>query len=151
FQQVSPLGLVANLAAMPVVSVIVMPMAVLASLAMPFGLDAVPLTLMGQGIAMMNAIALWLAERSAFDATGAIPLSAVLVLTAALAILTMAGTMLRWAAAPLVVAGLALLLFSRAVPDVLIAEDGRLVAMRLSDGRVAVNRPRPRPFTIENW
>lgn len=151
FQQVSPLGLVANLAAMPFVSVIVMPMAVLASLLMPFGLDAPPLHLMGQGIAAMNAIAIWLAERSAFDATGAIPLSAVLALAAALAILTMAGSVLRWAAAPLAVIGIAMLVLSRAVPDVLIAEDGRLVAMRLSDGRVAVNRARPRAFTIQNW
>lgn len=151
FQQVSPLGLVANLAAMPLVSVIVMPMAVLASLLMPFGLDGLPLHLMGQGIVAMNAIAIWLAERSAFDATGAIPLAAVLALATALAILTMAGSVLRWAAAPLAAAGIATLMLSRAVPDVLIAEDGRLVAMRLSDGRVAVNRARPRAFTIQNW
>lgn len=150
FQQVSPLGLVANLAAMPFVSVIVMPMAVLASVLMPFGLDGMPLALMGWGIGAMNAIAIWLAERSAFDSTGVIPLSAVLVLTAALAILSMAGSALRWAAAPLVVAGLALLA-ARELPDVLVSEDGRLVAMRLSNGSVAVNRARPRAFTMQNW
>src|SRR5690606_4862800 len=60
FQQVSPLGLVANLAVMPIVSVIIMPMAVLASLLMPLGLDGPALDLMGQGIAAMNAIAFWL-------------------------------------------------------------------------------------------
>ena len=151
FQQVSPMGLFANLAAMPVVSVVVMPMAVLASLLMPLGLDGPPLFLMGQGIALMNAIAAWLAERSAFDATGAIPLGAVLSLTAALAILTMAGSRLRWTAVPLAMTGVALLTFSNAVPDVLVSEDGRLVAMRLSDGRVAVNRARPRDFTMQNW
>src|SRR5690606_14439039 len=150
FQQVSPLGLVANLAAMPVVSVIVMPMAVLASLAMPFGLDAAPLWLMGQGIAIMNAIALWLAERSAFDATGAIPLAAVLVLTAALAILTMATSALRWAALPLLGLGIGLLA-ARDLPDAFVSEDAALVAMRLEDGRIAVNRPRPRAFTLDNW
>lgn len=150
FQQVSPLGLVANLAAMPVVSVIVMPMAVLASLAMPFGLDAAPLWLMGQGIAIVNAIAWWLAERSALDATGAIPLSAVLVLTAALAILTMAGSGLRWAALPLLGAGIGLLAM-REVPDAFVSEDARLVAIRLADGRIAVNRDRPRAFTMQNW
>lgn len=150
FQQVAPLGLAANLAAMPFVSVIVMPMAVLASLLMPFGLDGPPLQLMGLGIAAMNTIAIWLAERSVFDATGAIPLSAVLVLTAALAILTMAGSALRWAAAPLLVAGVALLA-TREMPDVLVSEDARLVAMRLADGRIAVNRDRPRAFTLQNW
>jgi ComEC/Rec2-related protein len=150
FQQVAPLGLIANLAAMPFVSVVVMPMAVLATLAMPFGLDGLPLQAMGMGIAAMNAIALWLAERSAFDATGAIPLSAVLALTAALAILTMAGSALRWFAAPLLVAG-TILLAMREMPDVLVSEDARLVALRLSDGRVTVNRDRPRAFTMQNW
>lgn len=150
FQQVSPMGLAANLAAMPFVSVLVMPMAVLASLLMPLGLEGPPLYVMGQGIAAMNAIAIWLAERSAFDATGAIPLSAVLTLTAALAILTMAGTRLRWAAAPLLLAG-TFLLFTRDLPDVLVAEDGTLMGLRLEDGRLAVNRARPRAFTVQNW
>lgn len=150
FQQVSPLGLVANLAAMPVVSVVVMPMAVLASLAMPLGLDAAPLWLMGQGIAAMNAIAFRLAEHSTLDATGAIPLSAVLVLTAALAILTMAGGGLRWAALPLVGAGIGLLA-AREIPHAFVSEDARLVAVRLRDGTIAVNRSRPRAFTMQNW
>ena len=150
FQQVSPLGLVANLAAMPVVSVAVMPMAVLGALLMPFGLDAVPLWVMGQGIAAMNAIAFWLAERSAFDATGAIPLAAVLVLAVALVVLTMTTSALRWAALPLLGLGVGLLA-ARDLPDAFVSEDARLVALRLDDGRIAVNRDRPRAFTMQNW
>ena len=150
FQQVSPLGLVANLAAMPIVSVAVMPMAVLAALLMPFGLDAAPLFVMGQGIAAMNAIALWLAERSAFDATGAIPLAAVLVLAAALVVLTMTQSALRWLALPLLGLGVGLLA-ARDLPDAFVSEDAVLVALRLEDGRIAVNRPRPRAFTMQNW
>ena len=150
FQQVSPLGVVANLTAMPLVSVIVMPMAVLATVLMPLGLDGFPLDLMGFGIWGMNTIAFWLAERSAFDATGAIPLSSVLVLTMALVILTMTGGVLRWAAVPLVIAGIALMIM-RDLPDVLISEDARLVAVGTASGGVAVNRPRPNGFTIQNW
>jgi ComEC/Rec2-related protein len=151
FQQVAPLGLVANLTAMPVVSVIIMPFAVFACLLMPFGLDEIPLQIMGMGIGAMNAISIWLAERSFLDATGAIPLSSVLLLTAGLAILTMAGSILRWVAAPLGLAGAFLLVTVPAVPDVLVSEDARLVAVRLADGRIAVNRARPRAFTMENW
>lgn len=150
FQQVSPLGVVANLTAMPLVSVIVMPMAVLATVLMPLGLDGFPLDLMGFGIWGMNAIAFWLAERSAFDATGAIPLSSVLVLTTALVILTMAGGVLRWAALPLIVAGIPLMMM-RDLPEILISEDARLVAVSTARGGVAVNRPRPNGFTIQNW
>lgn len=150
FQQVSPLGLVANLAAMPFVSAIVMPMAVLACLLMPFGLDGPALSLMGFGISAMNAVAVWLAERSVFDATGAIPLSAVLVLTAALAILTMAGSTLRWVSLPLLAVG-ALSIATRELPHVFVSEDARLVAIDLGDGRLAINRARPRAFVLENW
>ena len=39
FQRVSPLSLAANLAVMPIVSLVVMPFAVLSALAMPFGAD----------------------------------------------------------------------------------------------------------------
>src|SRR5690606_9222452 len=132
------------------VSAIVMPAAVFACLLMPFGLEGPALYAMGLGISAMNSIAMWLAERSAFDATGAIPLSAVLVLTAALAILTMAGSALRWAALPLLVAG-ALLIATRQLPHVFISEDARLVSVDLGNGSLAVNRARPNAFTIQNW
>lgn len=150
FQQVSPLGLVANLAVMPIVSVVVMPMAVLACLLMPLGLDGPALDLMGQGIAVMNAVAFWLAGRSMFDVTGTVPLAAVLLLTAALALLTLLRGRLRWSAAPLLAGG-AMLLVAHDVPDIFVSEDGRLVAVRLQDGRIAVNRARPNAFTMENW
>lgn len=150
FQQVSPLSLIANLAVMPIVSVAVMPMAVLASLLMPLGLDGPPLWVMGQGIMAMNAIAIWLANYSAYDATGAIPLAAVMTLTMALALLTMSETGLRWAALPLLIIGVWLLAL-RDLPDAFVSEDATLVALRLTDGRIAVNRDRPRAFTMDNW
>ena len=49
FQRMSPLGLLANLAAMPIVSLIVMPFAVLGALAMPFGARRAVLRCHGQG------------------------------------------------------------------------------------------------------
>jgi ComEC/Rec2-related protein len=151
FQQVAPMGLFANLAAMPIVSIIVMPMAVVASVLMPLGLDTLPLLLMGEGIAAMNFIAIWLAERSLFNATGAIPLQAVLILTGALACLTLLQSRLRWLALPPAVVGLVMLISIDAVPDILISDDARLVAMRMDDGRLAINRTRPRAFTLQNW
>lgn len=150
FQRVSPLGLVANLAAMPLVSVVVMPAAVVGTLLIPLGLDAPFLALMGKALAVVMAIARWLAERSPADGVGLVPPAAVAVLSVALAILTVATTRLRLAAVPLVIAGGALIA-TREMPDVLVSEDGRLVAMRMSDGRLAVNRARPSAFTVENW
>ena len=150
FHRVSPWSLGANLLAMPVVSVLVMPWAVAAAVLMPFGLDGLPLWVMGRGIALMNAIAIWFSDRSPLDAVGAIPPSSVVAFTLALAASALPTTWLRLACLPLVAAGL-LLVSLRTLPDVLISEDGRLVAVRLEDGRLAVNRPRPNGFTIDNW
>lgn len=150
FHRAAPLGLVANLAAMPVFSVLVMPPAVLAGVLMPFGLDGPALYLMGRGIALMMAIATWMAERTPLDAVGAIPPASVLLLTTALVIVTVATTRLKWLALPFAVAG-ALSIATRELPDAMVSEDGALVALRLDDGRLAVNRARPNAFVTGIW
>ncbi|WP_202329317.1 ComEC/Rec2 family competence protein [Mesorhizobium sp. L-8-3] len=150
FQRVSPLSIVANLAAMPIVSVIVMPCAVVAMAAMPFGLDGIFLDTMGRGLAVMVSVADWFSDRSPLDAVGTVPVAAVVSITAALVIATLASTWLRALSLPFVVAGLALVA-TRSSPDVLVSEDARLVGMPLQDGRLAVNRSRPNGFTVEDW
>jgi len=151
FQRVSPLGLVANLAAMPVFSVVVMPSAVAGMVLMPFGLDGPAFGIMGQGLSLALAIARWLAERTPVDAIGAIPAAAVILLALALVPLTLATTATaRLLAVPLVVAGLASLTF-RELPQAYVSEDARLVGVRTGDGALAVNRDRPNAFTVEDW
>jgi ComEC/Rec2-related protein len=149
FQRISPLSLVANLAVTPIVS-IVMWAAVFASVAMPFGLDGPFLAAMGWGLGLMLSIADWLSARSPLDAIGIVPLASVVILTLAILVATLATTWLRLAALPLAIVGL-LLLFNRPLPDVLIAEDGRLVGVRTADGNLAVNRARPNGFTVDDW
>jgi len=150
FERASPLGLVANLLAMPIVSVSVMPMAVAGTVLMPLGLEGPFFVVMGKGLSAMLAIAHWLAARTPVDAVGLVPPAAVVVLSVALAILTAATTWLRAAALPFLAIGV-LLILGRQMPDVLIAEDGRLTALRLPEGRLAVNRPRPAAFELEDW
>ena len=150
FHRAAPLGLAANLLAMAVVSLVVMPAAVLAGVLMPFGLDGPALDLMGWGIGVMMAIARRLADMTPFDAVGAIPPSAVLVLTAALGLATVLTTWLRLAALPLVVIGIGIIA-ARDLPDLFVSEDGRLVAMRMADGNLAVNRSRPSEFVTGIW
>ena len=62
FHRLAPYGVLANLAAMPVISVWVMPMGILGVLTMPLGFDAVFWRLMGEGIDWMIAVALWVAH-----------------------------------------------------------------------------------------
>lgn len=150
FQRVSPLSLLANLAVMPIVSVVVMPFAVFSSLAMPFGLDWPFLYVMGRGLAAMIVISDWIAARSPIDAVGLVSVQSVLLVTVALVIATMATTRLRLVAVPFALAGL-LTIHAVRTPDVLVSEDARLVAMPVGGGELAVNRPRPNAFTLDNW
>ena len=73
FQQMPSLGLFTNLTAMPIVSVVVMPFAVLGALAMPFGLDGPFFDVMGLGLTATIAIARWFSERSPVDIVGLVP------------------------------------------------------------------------------
>jgi ComEC/Rec2-related protein len=150
FQQMPSLGLFTNLTAMPIVSAIVMPFAVLGALAMPFGLDGLFFQVMGLGLSATIAIAKWFSERSPADIVGLVPPASVAVLTVALLIATICSTWLRVAAVAVALAGL-LLLVERPQPDLFVSEDGRLVGLDTGEGGIAVNRSRPNEFTIDNW
>ncbi|MDX8517671.1 ComEC/Rec2 family competence protein [Mesorhizobium dulcispinae] len=150
FQRVSPLSLLANLAVMPIVSLVVMPLAVLSALAMPFGFDGPFLYVMGKGLTAMIAISAWISEWSPVDAVGLISIHSVLLATIALVIATMATTWLRLAAVPFALAGLLTIPQVR-TPDLLISEDAHLVAMPIGGGELAVNRARSNEFTTDNW
>jgi ComEC/Rec2-related protein len=150
FNRIAPLGLAANLIAMPVVSVIVMPMALLSVLLMPFGLEAGPLWLMGKGVDFMLGVADWIAGMSAAGDSGAVPVPALLLFTLSILTFCLLNTKLRLAAIP--VAALALgCVFIRTVPDIAVAEDAKLVAVRGSGNALILNQTRPNRFTLDNW
>jgi competence protein ComEC len=150
FQRVAPLSLFANLAVMPIVSIVVMPFAVFAALFMPFGLDGPFLYVMGKGLSAMIGMSEWIAALSPLDAVGLVSASSVVMVTIALVIATITTTWLRLAAIPLAAVGLLMVTQVR-TPDVLISEDARLVAVPIGGDQLAVNRSRPNAFTIDNW
>lgn len=150
FHRVSPHALWVNLTAMPIVSAIVMPFAVLSAILMPLGLESWPLKIMGAGLTAVLEIAAWFAARSPIDAVGSLPVMAIAVFTIGLLIMTALSGRLRLAALPFLVVGTGLIA-SRDLPDVLVSEDGRLVAVAGTGRTLHVNRDRPNGFTIENW
>ena len=150
FQRVSPLGLFANLAAMPIVSVLVMPFALIGVVLMPFGLDQWAFAIMGKGLTAMIAVAEWFSAISPFDSVGAVPAGAVVLITLALVLSTLPTTWLRLAAVPVALAGIAAIA-TRELPHVLVSEDGRLVVAIAGGGDVAVNRSRPSAFVMKDW
>ena len=62
FNRFAKYGLFGNLLAMPIFSLTVMPLAVLSLLAMPFGLEQVPLWLMGQALKPILSAANWVSS-----------------------------------------------------------------------------------------
>ena len=63
FNRVPVYGILSNIAAIPLMGVWVMPSGLLALLAMPFGLETLPLSVMGQGASAIIAIADWVAAK----------------------------------------------------------------------------------------
>src|SRR6202047_3456801 len=97
FHRVTPYGVLANLAAMPVVSAVVMPAGLLGLLAMPFGFDGVFWWLMGVGIDWMIAVTRWVADLpGAVGRMGAFGTGALIAGALGIVLMGLLRTPLRW-------------------------------------------------------
>ena len=136
FHRVTPYGVLANLAAMPVVSALVMPAGLLGLVAMPFGFDGLFWAIMGVGIDWMISVTQWVAALP--GAVGRVPAFGIGPLIAAslgIILLGLLRTPLRWSGAAMVL--LAAVWAARVPqPDILISADGRNVGVRGQDGRL---------------
>ena len=150
FHRLAPMGLPANLAAMPAVSLIVMPSAVASALAMPFGAEEWPLRAMGEGIKLMLAVSNYFAGASPAGISGSLNIAPFMLATCALLCICILQTRLKWVAL-LPMPALVLMLWQPSRPVILISEDANLVAVRVSNDTLAVNRDRPNAFTIQAW
>jgi competence protein ComEC len=151
FHRLAPYGTLANLLAMPVVSAWVMPMGLVALLAMPFGFDAVCWQLMGKGIEWMDAVALWVASLpGAIGRMPAFGTGPLLIATAGFLIVCLLRSPLRWCGAAIVLLGIFLALRTPR-PDVLIAPDAEAVAVRQANGRLAILKLGHDTFALREW
>jgi competence protein ComEC len=151
FHRAAPYGVLANLLAMPIVSIWVMPMGLLGVLTLPFGFDAFFWRLMGQGIGWMDAVALWVASLpGAVGRVSAFGIGPLLLGTAGLLLVCLLRTPLRWSGGVAVVAA-TMWALATPLPDVFIASDGRAVAARGADGRLTVIKIGSDSFAIREW
>lgn len=150
FQRLAPLGLPANLAATPPISLIVMPSAIISAIAMPFGLEEWPLRIMGTGIKMMLAVSKYFVGISSDGVSGALRTSAFLMSCVSLVLVCLLQTRLKWLALIPVPVTLFLISYAK-LPDVFISEDAKTVAVYTQDSALAVNRGRPNAFTLTAW
>ncbi|MBR1246979.1 ComEC family competence protein [Bradyrhizobium sp. AUGA SZCCT0169] len=140
FHRVTPYGVLANLAAMPVVSALVMPAGLFGLVFMPFGFDGICWWVMGVGIDWMIVVTQWVAALP--GAVGRVPAFGIGPLIAASIGIILLG-LLR---TPLRYTGVAVVLVAAVwaarvpQPDILISADGRNVGVRGQDGKLHLMR-----------
>jgi competence protein ComEC len=152
FHRLGPYGVLANLLAMPVISILVMPAGLLALVALPFGFDAPLWRLMGVGIEWMIWVAQFVAGLpGAVGRVSAFGTGPLLLCTAGLVVLCLLRSPLRWSGAATIVVA-ALWAARTPVPDVYVAERGDLVAVRGANGRLSVMRgTNSDAFPLREW
>ena len=151
FNRIAFYGVAANMVAVPLTGLWIMPWAVLAVLLMPLGLERLALVPMGWGVDGIMAIAGYMAGLpSAVSVVPAMPV-------AGLATITIGGLWLclwqrpwRLAGVPVMLAGVATIMLTRP-PDLLISEDGRFFAVVASDDRLLLSRKNANRFVTDNW
>ncbi|MHA1568334.1 MAG: ComEC/Rec2 family competence protein, partial [Alphaproteobacteria bacterium] len=139
FNRLAAYGLAANLVAVPVMALWIMPWALVAFLLLPLGVEGLALAPMGAGIDAM----LWVAETVA-GWKGSVNLLPAMS-TGGLALVTLGGLWLclwqrpwRLAGVVGIAAGLAGIALHQP-PDILVTGDARLMGVRLADGDLALS------------
>ena len=151
FNRVALFGLLANMLAVPMMAMWIMPAGLLSMLLMPLGVESWGLALMGWGLDAVLAIAAFVADLP--HAVALVPPMAVL----ALAVLVLAGLWLcvwqgtvRLLALPAAAVAIAASSLVQP-PDVLIDRDARFFALNMGDGRVYMAPGRAGGFERDMW
>ena len=151
FQQVQPYYILANLIAVPLTALVVLPAGMVALVLMPLHLEVLALAPMGWGIAAMLAVARFVGQLPhALIVIGPSPGWPVALLGLGMALLGLLRGRVRLAGLAPVVIGLAGMMLGRA-PDVLVSPTASLVAVR--DGAVVriLETRRPDQYTQAQW
>jgi competence protein ComEC len=150
FNQIAQYGLLANLMSVPLMGFLVMPAAVVAVLLLPFGLDWLPLWVMGQGLEWILGVATrvssWEGARGLVVTPGPVVLP--LIAFGALFLVLWQGRARLVGLVPVI---LGFWLWSGAErPTVLVSDSGGMVGVLTPEGR-ALSKPRGGGFVALNW
>lgn len=151
FNSVANYGLLANLVAVPLTALWIMPCGVIALLLMPFGWEFLGLVPMGWGngiiIEVAREVASW---PGAVTLLPAMPVWAIVAVSLGGLWLCLWRQAWRWLGVGALAAGIAAIAFVRP-PDILVDGQGRLMATRLADGTLAVSTAKGARFEREAW
>lgn len=151
FNRVTLFGAAANLVAIPLFGFWIMPAGVLALVLLPFGAAAPVLAAMGSGIDVLLALAHWVASwPHAVLPVPAIPAAAFTLIMLGEVWLLLWRRRWRWLGLGVMAGGVLLTALAQP-PDMLVARDGRLVAVRGADGALAFSSLRRGAFARDLW
>ncbi len=151
FNRFTSFGIVANLAAIPLVGFLIMPMGLLALLLMPIGLEQLALTPMSWGIESVVWIAAVVSSWSVAEvATPSWPQAALLWIVCGVLWLTLWRQSWRYAGLALIVIGVGVAVLHKR-PDVLIDRQGANIAVRSSDGTLLALSDHEARFALSKW
>lgn len=150
FQTLNPYGLVGNALALPLVSLVVMPSAVLGVLTYPFGLDRPVWQMMGAAVSQVLDVSGWVGGFGGSSVViPALGLGALALFSLALLVAAIFASALRWLAVVPALAGLALAA-APTRPDIYVDRDGQGAAIRNAAGRLTFVG-KTSAFVAEQW
>ncbi len=151
FHRMTHYGLIANLIAAPLVSLLIMPMAVLSLIAMPFGLEAWPLRAMGLGIELMVNAGEWVASwPGAVTILPAISGSGLVLIVLGGLWVCLWRTRARTLGLVIAAFGIALAPGTER-PDILIEREGATAALRSERGNLVFPPATAASYSVDNW
>ena len=151
FHNTQQFAILANLVAIPICNIVVMPAALATLVAMPVGLEAAPLWVMGWGIEAMVWCATWVASLpGAVGRVPAIPTQAFVLMIVGGLWCALWSTRWRMLGVVPIVLGLMLAPMGRR-PDVLVGRGAGLVAVRTATGELSALAGRGSSFELARW
>ncbi|MBI3515806.1 MAG: ComEC/Rec2 family competence protein [Proteobacteria bacterium] len=151
FNRIALFGLVANMVAVPLSGVLVMPAGLIGVLLMPFGWEAIGLVPMGWGIAIINWVAVEVAAwPAAVIKVPAFPIEALAAITLGALWISLWRTRWRWWGFVGVAVGCLAAALARP-PDLLVSPDGGLMAVNPSGGPLMLSTLKGQRFMADAW
>ena len=152
FGRLAPYGVLANGLAIPVISLAVMPFAVLSVVLMPLGLEAWPLAVLGRGLEMVLSISDHVAALpGAQRVIPQVPLASAIALALGAAILCLASRQAKYAGCALFGCDGFVLAQFNSFPDLLIERTAANAAFRNGSGELVFANAHKGRFAAEKW
>jgi len=150
FNNTAPYGVVSNALALPLMSLLVMPFALLGTVLMPLHLEVWPFRIMAVGLSGVEKLAYWVAGFSPAGNPGFIAPSCLLLVSGGMIMLLFLQTGLRLFGLIFIAIG-GLVYAATPLPLALAAENGRLIAAFNADKTLSLSTNRPPAFLVRDW